>query len=306
MPTRSRFVAEAKRIVIEMDGEISNVDITIIAQKPKLAPHRDAMQAKIAHLLDLPAATSTSKRRRPITSGSSAARKESARWRSSRSRCRVERARPFRALSDRTSSTSAARGLRSSTGCSRGITAARSSSASRTPTRRVRRASRRRWCSRICAGCDCSGKRVLTTAARTRRTGRSERIDVVQRRGARAARARRRLSLLLHRGRARSETEEGGGRGAAAALRPEVLSPVGAGSVGEAGDVDAVRVAFPCSRRRRRHDRRHHPRRSDVEEGVARRLHPRPLRRSADVQLLASSSTITTWRSPTSFAPRSI
>lgn len=50
----SRFVAEARRIVTEMDGEIANVDVTIIAEKPKLAPHRDAMQAKIAHLLDLP------------------------------------------------------------------------------------------------------------------------------------------------------------------------------------------------------------------------------------------------------------
>jgi 2-C-methyl-D-erythritol 2,4-cyclodiphosphate synthase len=50
----SRFVAEARRIVTEMDGEIANIDITIIAEKPKLAPHRDAIQAKIAHLLDLP------------------------------------------------------------------------------------------------------------------------------------------------------------------------------------------------------------------------------------------------------------
>jgi 2-C-methyl-D-erythritol 2,4-cyclodiphosphate synthase len=50
----SRFLAEARRIVMEMDGEIENVDITIIAQTPKLAPHRDAIQAKIAHLLDLP------------------------------------------------------------------------------------------------------------------------------------------------------------------------------------------------------------------------------------------------------------
>src|SRR2546430_11784941 len=50
----SRFLAEAKRIVIEMDGEIANIDITIIAQKPKLAAHRDAIQAKIAHLLDIP------------------------------------------------------------------------------------------------------------------------------------------------------------------------------------------------------------------------------------------------------------
>ena len=50
----SRFVAEAKRILIDMEAEIANIDITIIAQKPKLAAHRDAMQAKIAKLLDIP------------------------------------------------------------------------------------------------------------------------------------------------------------------------------------------------------------------------------------------------------------
>lgn len=49
------FVREAKRVVDEFEAEISNVDITIIAQKPKLAPFRDAMQATIAKLLDLPA-----------------------------------------------------------------------------------------------------------------------------------------------------------------------------------------------------------------------------------------------------------
>ena len=38
-----------------MSGDISNVDITIIAEKPKLAPHRDAMSAKIARMLDIPA-----------------------------------------------------------------------------------------------------------------------------------------------------------------------------------------------------------------------------------------------------------
>ncbi|HKB78181.1 MAG TPA: 2-C-methyl-D-erythritol 2,4-cyclodiphosphate synthase [Thermoanaerobaculia bacterium] len=51
----SRFVAEAKRIVDEMGAEVANLDITIIAQKPKLAPYREAMEAKIAELLDLPA-----------------------------------------------------------------------------------------------------------------------------------------------------------------------------------------------------------------------------------------------------------
>jgi 2-C-methyl-D-erythritol 2,4-cyclodiphosphate synthase len=48
------FVREAKRILDEMDAEIANVDVTILAQQPKLSPHRDAMVASIAHLLNLP------------------------------------------------------------------------------------------------------------------------------------------------------------------------------------------------------------------------------------------------------------
>ncbi len=51
----SIFVKEAKRVVDEMDAEIANVDVTIIAAKPKLAPFREAMEVKIAELLDLPA-----------------------------------------------------------------------------------------------------------------------------------------------------------------------------------------------------------------------------------------------------------
>lgn len=49
------FLAEAKRAVVEMDADIANVDVTIIAERPKLAPYRDAMVANIAKLLDLPA-----------------------------------------------------------------------------------------------------------------------------------------------------------------------------------------------------------------------------------------------------------
>ncbi|HXH94014.1 MAG TPA: 2-C-methyl-D-erythritol 2,4-cyclodiphosphate synthase [Thermoanaerobaculia bacterium] len=49
------FLREAKRIIDEMDAEIGNVDVTIIAQTPKLAPFRDAIQASIASLLNLPA-----------------------------------------------------------------------------------------------------------------------------------------------------------------------------------------------------------------------------------------------------------
>ncbi|MEA2235485.1 MAG: 2-C-methyl-D-erythritol 2,4-cyclodiphosphate synthase [Thermoanaerobaculia bacterium] len=48
------FLREAKRVIAEMEAEIGNVDVTVIAQKPKLAPFRDAMQASIARLLDLP------------------------------------------------------------------------------------------------------------------------------------------------------------------------------------------------------------------------------------------------------------
>lgn len=50
----SRFVNEAARIVNEMEAEIANVDITIIAQKPKIAPFREAIGAKVADLLNLP------------------------------------------------------------------------------------------------------------------------------------------------------------------------------------------------------------------------------------------------------------
>lgn len=45
------FVAEAMRI---LKGEIANIDVTVIAQKPKLAPHREAMRDSIAELLGLP------------------------------------------------------------------------------------------------------------------------------------------------------------------------------------------------------------------------------------------------------------
>ena len=50
----SRFVREAKTIVAEMSAEIRNIDVTIIAQKPRIAPHREAIAASIAKILDLP------------------------------------------------------------------------------------------------------------------------------------------------------------------------------------------------------------------------------------------------------------
>ena len=50
----SIFIGEARRILARMEAEIANVDVTIVAQRPKLAPFRDEMQANIARLLDLP------------------------------------------------------------------------------------------------------------------------------------------------------------------------------------------------------------------------------------------------------------
>ena len=50
----SRFVHEAMRILEDMDAQLANVDVTIIAQQPKLAPHREAMTKSIASLLQLP------------------------------------------------------------------------------------------------------------------------------------------------------------------------------------------------------------------------------------------------------------
>lgn len=51
----SRFIHEARAVLGELDAEITNVDITIIAQKPKISPHREAIRTSIAKLLDLPA-----------------------------------------------------------------------------------------------------------------------------------------------------------------------------------------------------------------------------------------------------------
>jgi len=48
------FIREAKRLVAEMESDITNVDVTVIAQKPKLEPFREAMRDNIARLLDLP------------------------------------------------------------------------------------------------------------------------------------------------------------------------------------------------------------------------------------------------------------
>lgn len=45
------FLAEAARKVRDRDGQIGHVDLTIICERPKVGPHRDAMRARIAQIL---------------------------------------------------------------------------------------------------------------------------------------------------------------------------------------------------------------------------------------------------------------
>ncbi len=48
------FLEEAARQVEKRGGRINNVDAMLIAEAPKIGPHRDAMRARIAAILDVP------------------------------------------------------------------------------------------------------------------------------------------------------------------------------------------------------------------------------------------------------------
>lgn len=49
-----RFLRHAAERVAARGGRILNVDVTLICERPKVKPHRDAMRARIAEILDLP------------------------------------------------------------------------------------------------------------------------------------------------------------------------------------------------------------------------------------------------------------
>ena len=49
-----RFVTHALNLVRAEAGQVIHTDITLICEKPKIGPHREAMQARVADLLDLP------------------------------------------------------------------------------------------------------------------------------------------------------------------------------------------------------------------------------------------------------------
>jgi len=49
----SVFLAHASRLVAEAQGAIVHCDVTLVCEQPKIAPHRDAMRARIADILRL-------------------------------------------------------------------------------------------------------------------------------------------------------------------------------------------------------------------------------------------------------------
>ena len=49
-----RFLAHAADLVTARGGRIVNVDVTLICERPKVKPHRQAMRERLAALLNLP------------------------------------------------------------------------------------------------------------------------------------------------------------------------------------------------------------------------------------------------------------
>jgi 2-C-methyl-D-erythritol 4-phosphate cytidylyltransferase / 2-C-methyl-D-erythritol 2,4-cyclodiphosphate synthase len=45
-----RFLADAVRRVTERGGRIVNLDVTMVCERPKISPHRDAMRARVAEI----------------------------------------------------------------------------------------------------------------------------------------------------------------------------------------------------------------------------------------------------------------
>jgi len=48
-----KFLAHAAQLVAERGGVIASADITIICERPKVGPHRPAMRARVAEILDI-------------------------------------------------------------------------------------------------------------------------------------------------------------------------------------------------------------------------------------------------------------
>jgi 2-C-methyl-D-erythritol 4-phosphate cytidylyltransferase/2-C-methyl-D-erythritol 2,4-cyclodiphosphate synthase len=49
-----QFLLHALKLVAERGGRVVNADVTLVCERPKVKPHREAMRARLAALLDLP------------------------------------------------------------------------------------------------------------------------------------------------------------------------------------------------------------------------------------------------------------
>ncbi len=49
-----QFLLHALKLVRERGGEVINADVTLVCEHPKVKPHREAMRARVAELLELP------------------------------------------------------------------------------------------------------------------------------------------------------------------------------------------------------------------------------------------------------------
>jgi len=49
-----RFLTHAVKLLAARGGRIVNADVTLVCERPKIRPHRDAMRARLADLLEVP------------------------------------------------------------------------------------------------------------------------------------------------------------------------------------------------------------------------------------------------------------
>ena len=207
---------------------VVNVDVVVIAQKPKLAPHVDAIRGRPRR----------GARLRPVTGQREGqdkrGRRLDGRGRVDRRSCRgaigpaglTNKTRPT-LRADETSIRAQSDGSASCGQCPDGAVqlaararprAARSSSASRIPTSSDRRASRSRRSSRIFAGWGSSGTKESRSEASTDRIVRPSGFTSIARMPSSCCR-RARVSLLLFGGAARGRSSGGSRDGTAAEVR---------------------------------------------------------------------------------------
>jgi 2-C-methyl-D-erythritol 4-phosphate cytidylyltransferase/2-C-methyl-D-erythritol 2,4-cyclodiphosphate synthase len=48
-----RFLADAVRRIVERGGRIVNLDVTMVCERPKISPHRNAMRARVAEIVGI-------------------------------------------------------------------------------------------------------------------------------------------------------------------------------------------------------------------------------------------------------------